>query len=43
VKKSNPITALDAAIALLFYVARQGRGASEFQRWQEEQNDANTI
>ena len=29
----NQITALDAAMALLFHVGRQWRGASEFHRW----------
>jgi hypothetical protein len=31
-RRSNEITALDAATALLFHVGRQVRGASEFSR-----------
>jgi hypothetical protein len=31
------ITTLDAATPHLFYIGRQGRGASEFWRWAKRQ------
>jgi hypothetical protein len=32
-ERPNPITSLDAAMALQFHAGRLGRGASEFIRW----------